>query len=470
MIKKKYYVNDSISINTLQSQVPIQSYSKAKPIDIYKNKYYKYKTKYLKLKNYINNSGGEIDYKNRNSWIDMEKRLDEKICIPYRNHVKGSEYLSKVIGIQNIDILLKNLFLNLGEINDQNNEISTYKFLKTNNIVYNLINEMNKKKSKVEWVKCVSDCQNILKNLIDIELESTAYILRVLSNSVINIESNNTLVFNISDESRLTGKWDNDKNFISINTEKDIYENRLIMGFGPSASGKTHWAKKVIDLLNKTQQEFPDIFLAIDGGIARDKSIIYQIIINNINKLCSEKYILGFKNLFSKKLFKSPKSKIIDFLKEEKNNNKISLYVPETLGKCYKCRFNTKSCKCADLIINDFIKITNDKNWIGLYIWQHLKDCDKPDEFKCEGTQKSGKSREIKEGKKYSSIAYFISERSGRIALCKAPGGRLDIHNSGSKDRKSVITDYNIDGKYLFTNNKENIDIITTYNAKYETN
>jgi len=91
---------------------------------------------------------------------------------------------------------------------------------------------------------------------------------------------------------------------------------------------------------------------------------------------------------------------------------------------------------------------------------------------KCEGTIKSGRNREIKEGKKYSSMAYYISERAGKIALNKAPGGRLDIHNSGSQSRKSTIIDIGINEKWLLSN-INNVNEIKTLlsnnNAVYQT-
>ena len=63
-------------------------------------------------------------------------------------------------------------------------------------------------------------------------------------------------------------------------------------------------------------------------------------------------------------------------------------------------------------------------------------------------TTVSGKGRELTEGKKYSSSAYNYSKKHGYQALKKAPGARIDIHNSGgkktndSKFNKSVVIEY----------------------------
>ena len=163
---------------------------------------------------------------------------------------------------------------------------------------------------------------------------------------------------------------------------------------------------------------------------------MYQNIIKSINNLCNKK-ILGFNNLFSKSkgLFNSPKGKIYKYLLEQANKNvSISLYVPETIGKCITCRFSSKSCHCGDDVVKKFNKISKDNdNWIGLFIWQHktAEECNYNNLFRCKGTTKSGKSRELTEGKKYSSKAYEISYHGGLASLNNAPGGRIIIHNGG---------------------------------------
>jgi hypothetical protein len=46
------------------------------------------------------------------------------------------------------------------------------------------------------------------------------------------------------------------------------------MGIGPSASGKTYFAKTIITMLSNTDLYFPKSFLSIDGGIYREKCYI----------------------------------------------------------------------------------------------------------------------------------------------------------------------------------------------------
>jgi Cdc6-like AAA superfamily ATPase len=296
-----------------------------------------------------------------------------------------------------------------------------------------------------KWVNCVSKCKEGLKPFIDAEITSTAYMLRLLAGSVVKVDEKKKLVFEYKGKLEdVTGVWRYDRNkfTMSIKEDKDEDSNprRLIMGFGPSASGKTHWTKKLIEMISHEDPKFPKIFLSIDGGIAREKSHVYQKILKALNKHSN---IDGFKNLVSTigkgSLFESDtiKKAINEYLGGPAKIP-ISLYVPTT----------------ASGLSNPYSKyqqMTGDNKWIGVYIWQHLKKCPFIDKYKCETTRKAGKKREKIEGKKFSKKAYTISELNGRRYMKLAPGGRIDIHNSGSPDKGSIITEYGIDGKFLLT-------------------
>ena len=239
------------------------------------------------------------------------------------------------------------------------------------------------------------------------------------------------------------------------------------MGFGPSASGKTYWTKKIIELFDNVnnKETFPKSFLSIDGGIAREESIVYQFILNAVNQNLN---IDGITNLSKKRifhylwpekdtLFKSPKKRMVDYIKTivDLTEQHISLYVPETLGGCFdRGEIWSEAAKiqgniCIDRILKPFLKITNDKNsWIGLLIYQHkcgnyvnLKEnncenkdvCRLPDYLKCKGTTESGKIRELMEGKKYSNKRYETSIKYGLVGVKRAPGRSIVIHNSGGR-------------------------------------
>ena len=239
---------------------------------------------------------------------------------------------------------------------------------------------------KKKWKNCDKTCFNQLFKLIDNEINSTAYMLRLLSNSIISTEN---LGLELEyDNQGLTGFWDKDYQRFSVRKLGDNKTNRLIFGFGPSASGKTYWAENIIKLFSLSDSEFPKTFISIDGGLYRELSETYQFIINNLSK----NNIGGFLNLVtagfggSKSLFSSSliKKSMIKFLKTQEN---ISLYVPITLGGCYK-----------NWCISDYkpyINIVNDQRWIG-FNFSDISglECPYRDKYRCVGCTESGKNRE----------------------------------------------------------------------------
>ena len=303
--------------------------------------------------------------------------------------------------------------------------------------------------NKTEWLTCKDDCFKIISKHIDLEINSTAYILRALAFSIVSFKDNSDsiqIIYTGNDNgSSLTGKWEKDQPFFKIIVKQTNNVGKLIMGLGPSSSGKTYWAKTIIKLLNENLDNFPDTFLSIDGGIHRESSFVYQSVIYILKKMnisgLSNLVSAGIKSAIIGSLFDSNKTKKIikEFLKNQVSP--INLYVPETLGECL---FTDDSC--FHKYIKPYVEITGDKNWTALHIYQHVtgEKCIYPEEYKCVGTTESGKLREITEGKKYSSSAYKNSFNSSNHMMNKTDGIRLIIHNSGGKKtgdkfNKSII-------------------------------
>ena len=291
--------------------------------------------------------------------------------------------------------------------------------------------------SRTEWISCTNKCNSVLTAAIKTELESTAYILRILAMSVISVDGSR---LEFSANGPLTGIWADDAPHIRIQTlNRDTSPSRLVLGLGPSASGKTYWAKSLIDMMS---EHIPKTFLSIDGGIYRQGSIVYHYIVEEAKSIC----VAGFDNLMlsSWKLTESSmfntggvKKAVIHFLKQQ--TIPISLYVPETLGDCGYGRL--KYCYSK---LDQFIKITKDARWIAIMIWQHkyATECSYSPLFKCTGCTESGTVREKEEGKKYSNKAYEHSMEEGMKVMEDAPGGAYSIHNSGHRRRKSILTDF----------------------------
>tara|TARA_Y100000389_G_scaffold204574_1_gene258075 strand:- start:4259 stop:5602 length:1344 start_codon:yes stop_codon:yes gene_type:complete len=301
----------------------------------------------------------------------------------------------------------------------------------------NYFNKLCKTKiCKDKWIKCKKDCFETAHELVKEEITSTPYILNLIGNSFLSIRKNSKLHIHY-DNQPLTGIWENDKNHFKL-SKNQFDKGKLIMGFGPSASGKTYWAKSIIKMLSSdTNLNFPTDFLSIDGGIQRESSIVYQIIKNIIKQL--EGY--GIKNLVStsfmkKSIFKSDtiKDLLKDFLFiQNKNNIYPNLYVPETLGGC------VNPLKTCSKKYKHYIDITQDKDWVGIYIWQHKDKCHLPKQFQCKTVTSSGKHRQLDEGKKYSSNAYLTSELFGTHELFRTDGSvppnsvKIRIHNTGGQ-------------------------------------
>ena len=287
-----------------------------------------------------------------------------------------------------------------------------------------------------KWKLCKKECFRKLSKIINQEIYSTIYYLRILYFSILSF-SNEKIELKVN--SPLTGIWKEDSNKIELIIHSKEEKKELIFGFGPSASGKTFHVKNIISILKNINPDFPNTFLSIDGGIYREYSIIYQFIIKEM-----EKYYTGIKNLSLPTIYttihyynllfptESIKKNIINYLKNQKES--YNLYVPETLGGCGEKRI--ESCKKK---IEKFINITKNKNWIGLFIWQHKYDidCNFISDYKCKGCTESGKERELKEGKMYSNLSYEHSYKEGIKNMLQAPSYRIFLHNSGKKDKKA---------------------------------
>ena len=290
-----------------------------------------------------------------------------------------------------------------------------------------------------EYFKSCKNCYDVLHDLIMLETESTAYMIRAIKHSIITIKDKTTIDIDIDPTItvNLTGKWNNDlvKFLITdMNSTK-----RLIIGYGPSASGKTYCASTIIKILSNIDgKTIPTSFMSIDGGPCRETSIFYNFIvkcalhlkldgITNLDKnTIATKLGIGRKSLFPK-----VKKVIQDFLQ----NKHISLYIPTTSS------INKKN-------LNKYISITNDNNWIALLIWQHKTDSsciyNKDPFLKCKGCYNSGIDREKDEGKIYDRTQkqWGKSMDIGTLQIKIAPGGGYSIHNSGRRGGDLMIIDW----------------------------
>ena len=73
-------------------------------------------------------------------------------------------------------------------------------------------------------------CRSVLTKYLNDEFHLTAFMLRILSKSIIDITGNNPLVFKITDVPKLNGLWNLDKKYINIIEVEKGKKKRLIMG------------------------------------------------------------------------------------------------------------------------------------------------------------------------------------------------------------------------------------------------
>jgi hypothetical protein len=303
--------------------------------------------------------------------------------------------------------------------------------------------------SQGNWTTCSGDCLRILNKYMQQEINSTAYMLRLFSKSILGDKSKlqfstlpnksmSDLLKNHNVDDEMNGIWKNDQKNITIQAPVTPFP-RLIMGFGPSASGKTYCAKTVLEMMQEADSSFPDLFISIDGGLYREASVVYQLIVRAIRETTKLK---GLKNLvysgfkipvFQKSMFDSDtiKASVMEYLNTQRSQ-KFSLYVPETLSNCYI----TLASRCQSKYYQKYIDYTRDyKNWVGLMIYQHQtrKKCTFDEKYKCKGCEESGESREDTEGKQYSGNAWSTSYAAGKKAIMTAPKYRFIIHNTGGR-------------------------------------
>lgn len=410
---------------------------------------------------------------------DAENKYLENVIVDYKGEEKS---LNTFLEIKNE--ILNPEIMNLTDAEDKIKEVIE---------LVTKTKETKIKHGKAKWIYCKKDCVKNLSAQIEKEINSTAFMLRVLSSSVIDTTANDKgedgsfplkFIFELGD-GNLSGVWENDHKYFKLKElDPQSQKSRLIMGLGPSASGKTFWAKNVIKLMGKANTNFPRSFLSIDGGLVRKLSYVYQDIIKALSK---HDRIKGLHNLvssgwdpFHKSLFKAGhvKKSIQEYLKTQKpySDSKlpVSLYVPETLGSPFTDGFGNG--------IEKYIKITGDNNWTGLYIWQGRTPKEDSEWVKkikeknpklanenidALSTTVSGKGRELEEGKKFSADAYRWSKKHGLGAVRKA-FVRVIIHNSGGKQtngvfNKSVVIEFpNANGEYLL-----NQEMLYDFNAIY---
>lgn len=332
------------------------------------------------------------------------------------------------------------------------------------------------------WYFCNGKCYETLHALIDAEINSTLYMLRILSEAQFDHRTEkdlpNFVSFRCKGNNAWTGVWRQDKNNIEMlwkdgQDGQKRKEGQLVLGLGPSASGKSFWGKYLTKWLNlAVWNNKESCFLVVDGGKYRELSVVYQSILQAISSSTSNSDIKGIKGikglmnlamngtkswdprlwkksgiLFDTDMIKKP---VLSFLCKQKVYP--NLYVPETLSTCdigflipkIHIFLGVNDCEQK---IQQYKDITGGSPVI-LNIWQHEEGgekCPFKSGYQCKGCIASGREREIGEGKKYSPDGFRTARNAAKIEDHTASPETIVLKLHSSQSGTSILVNHSSD-------------------------
>ena len=411
----------------------------------------------------------------------------KKLFINFKSYIN---YLKLTIGFYADKISVKDNKKLLNKLSQNTNiennwiSITNEKFIKLRDLYINFENE-----STIYWLLCIKD------SILDYE-----------GNSVDDINFKGNVVFTIN--GNIEEEWEKCKNNIIIDYNSEAvqndrvtprehnpfsgsnsnpfnlnnYNNILITGFGPSASGKSFLINKLLNdlitngekILNSPSDSnsnppgikigkkyISKITISIDGEIFRDNCISYNFVLLTAHLLGKAGYLNADKSTISsvefvttlvKKNFSRNRTfSSISLLNSSELKKNFKDYLCNQLGpniKVFKGKYNIylpdtlSSSEFSDDHINTWKNLNKpklEKFIIGMMIYQTLEET-----HNSKGTKISGTQRGIESGKKYNPSNYIKSMENGIQSLKELKDNslfRLIILNSGGKFNKRIGTE-----------------------------
>lgn len=433
----------------------------------------------------------------------------------------ANSLISKLNSILDIHI---NLFKLLENINIQNEAYKTqfiellFKYKSNIMVKIQQVSENIKESKSGEWGSLLSDqgseiFKDIKTKLLECDVEKTIYNLLSLKASILDSNGKNVKNLKIFINASLEGTWEEDKNKITLlalktnpfgepgsatTSEQNPFKlksprlNLLLLGFGPSAAGKSYMIENLIPHLRKAvsvKKLLPSEFtISVDGEIFRENSIFYTYILllanllgkigyadtdksgvslmkkgtNLVRTLSMKKTTANISLLNTTDL----KKKFKDYLCNDGGPNKsifngnYNIYLPDTLSSSseFKLGIWTNLNKNKQ-------GLQNSSFVIPMLIFQCLNEKNPPTCKYCKGTYKSGTERSKLSGKKYDPRSYNKSMTNAITALkdeyLKSKSlVRVIIHNSGGKKDD----DQNFYKSTLFTDSTELSSVLSSSN------
>jgi len=365
------------------------------------------------------------------------------------------------------------------------------------------------------WESCESGCNTFMQDIYKKNKEYTWFWILYFNEALIRFKETAKLkLSNVGERARtLTGIWSHDSEILKVHIildedgvekHQDVSILNIIMG--PSASGKTFSTKGIAaaignsdgltTLVSKKEGE-NKLFAGIscDGGIFREVSMFYNLVVYSCNKKDKKEKIKKVLNKTGETIYTINGIKKLssifntDILKRDfstflsqPGHGKISIFIPDTLTKYMgtgadwglkaasagiargtrivlaETRRSSGYQHSLEDVIDYFMDtplnfrgICTDGIGSCIFVYQHKtpEDCPYNDEFKCKGVIESGKNREITEGKEYSDSSWETAMNIGND-LCTYgdlsthinSGSIWKIHNSGDAARISTLTAY----------------------------
>ena len=301
------------------------------------------------------------------------------------------------------------------------------------------INRLPPADQMMKWIPCTSDCMNFLSALVNNEFDQTWYHLCLLNYSIFTEENEACCMLSFSHP--LTGKWEKDQHYLIIKFGKigprgfeEQTDSYYVPVCGPSAVGKTYMSRQMLPLLSILNNYKHLIFLSIDGGIARETSLIYDL-----TKVLSWKYSGGLKNLGSALGIKSKSVRSAMDSRMVRQGDKVKVFNTDII----------KNSQRDFLKRQDGICILHPETFVGFeWRWKEEDRVDK--RFKDTVEKWCGEGNPCTK-----PLAIFY------IEMCQFNGGGAamiselskhsvhDIHQMDSEERSRIISLLNLKGVHL---------------------
>ena len=151
---------------------------------------------FRKKRKSTNKNGGDKNVSVENVSVkEFPNAVDSKRRYDYAGYLSGVNFYN----MTDIDEIVK---LKDEIIKKSFYENDNHYFKNIDEELKTVINQMNTSSNTNKWIECKNNCQNYCIQMMSYEINSTAYMLRLLSNSVIGDTDNNKIAYIIEKDTK----------------------------------------------------------------------------------------------------------------------------------------------------------------------------------------------------------------------------------------------------------------------------